>query len=161
MLFFAHSVSHLMCYFGYFSEIQWYFSKLKKVIWYAKFGSSNFGKTVVLVILIIIYVNLCNYLLSPSPGAIICLYTDLHLYLYNCILFCIFSCFYWGWAKFNKFDCILALCMFNCLCKFEIIQYILKYKCICILFFHTILTVAQNTQKAYLLIILECYIVFV
>ena len=60
------------------------------------------------------------------------LYVDVHLCLYNCILFCIFSCFYLGRAKFNKFDCIWALCIFICLCKFEIIQYILKYKCICI-----------------------------
>ena len=60
------------------------------------------------------------------------LYIDLNLYLYNCILFCIFSCFHWGRAKFNKFNCILTLCVFICLYKFEIIQYILKYKCICI-----------------------------
>ena len=124
-------------------------------------GQVILGKTADLVILIIIYVNLCNYLLSPSPGGTnLCLYIDLHLYLYNCILFCIFRCFYWVRAKCNKFDCIWTLCMFICLCKFEIIQYILRYKCICIVFFHTILTVAQNTQIAYLSIIPECYIVY-
>ena len=41
MLFFGPSFSHLMCYFGYFSEIQWHFSKLKKgslvqLIWVKK-----------------------------------------------------------------------------------------------------------------------------
>ena len=30
MLFFEPSFSHLMCYFGYFLEIQWHFSKLIK-----------------------------------------------------------------------------------------------------------------------------------
>ena len=69
----------------------------------------------------------------PKPrGNNLHLYIDLHLYLYDCILFYIFSCFYWGRAKFNKFDRILALCMLICLCKFKIIQYILKYKCICV-----------------------------
>ena len=100
---------------------------------YAKFGSRNFGKTAVLVILTIIYINLCDCLLSPKPGGNnLHLYINLYLYLCNCILFCISSCFYWGRAEFNKFDCILALCMFNCLYKFRIIQYILKYKCICV-----------------------------
>ena len=60
------------------------------------------------------------------------LYVNLYLYLCNCILFCIFSCFYWGRAKFNKFIYILALCVLVCVYKFEIIQYTLKYKCICI-----------------------------
>ena len=60
------------------------------------------------------------------------LYIRFALYSSHCILFCIFSCFYLGRAKFNKYEFILALCMFTCLCKFEIIQYILKYKCICI-----------------------------
>ena len=87
-------------------------------------------------------------------------YINLHLYLYNCILFCVFSCFYWGRAKFNKCDCILALCMFICLCKFEIIQYILKINVFAFVFFHTILTVAQNTWIAYLTIIPECYVVY-
>ena len=51
------------------------------------------------------------------------------IYLYFILYF---QLLYWGRAKFNKFDCILALCAFICLCKFEIIQYILTYKCICI-----------------------------
>ena len=77
----------------------------------------------------LIYVIIC----CPCKGGNnLHLYIDLHLYLYNCILFSIFSCFYWGRAKFNKFGWILALCIFICLCKFEIIQPILKYKCICI-----------------------------
>ena len=76
---------------------------------------------------------LCDCLVSPSAGGNnLCLYSNLPMYLYDCILFCIFNSFYWGRAKFNKFDCILALCMFICLYKFEIIQYILKYKCICV-----------------------------
>ena len=38
MLFFGPSFSHLICYFNYFLQIQWYFSKLKKgslvhVVW--------------------------------------------------------------------------------------------------------------------------------
>ena len=83
----------------------------------------------VLVILTIIYVTCCNYLLSPSTGGNnmqLCI--DLHLYSSNCILFWIFR----GRAKFNKSDFNLALYMFICWCKFEIIQYMLKYKCICI-----------------------------
>ena len=68
-----------------------------------------------------------------------CLYINLHLYSSNCILFCIFSCFYWGRATFNKSDCFLALYMLISLCKYEIIQYLLKYKriCICILSYYT------------------------
>ena len=84
----------------------------------------------------------------------------MYLYLCNCILFCIFSSFYWGRAKFNKFDCILALYVFICLYKFGIIQYILNINVFAFVFFHTILTVAQNTQIAYLTIIPECYIVY-
>ena len=61
---------------------------------YAKFESSNSCKTAVLIILIIIYANLCDCLLSPSAGGNnLHLYINLHLYLHNCILFCIFSCF--------------------------------------------------------------------
>ena len=37
-------------------------------------------------------------------------------------------------AKANKYAFILVLCMFICLLKFQIIQYILKYKCIFICF---------------------------
>ena len=55
-----------------FLEIQWYLSKLK-----SNFGMQiwvkNFGKTAVLVILIIIMFNLCDWLLSPSAGAIMCI----------------------------------------------------------------------------------------
>ena len=80
-------------------------------------------------------------LVVPNPGG-----NNLHLYLHNCILFCIFNCFYWGRAKFNKFDCILALCMFICLYKFGIIQYILKYKCICV----CILSYYTYSDKEYL-----------
>ena len=108
------------------------------------------------------YVISCDYLLSPSPrGNILHFYINLHLYLSNCILFCIFSCFYWSRSKFYKFDCILGLYMFICLCKLEIIQYMLKYKCICIFILsYYILTVAQNTWIAYLPILQECYIVY-
>ena len=53
-----------------FSQIQVYFSKLKKV----SFGKSKLGhikldKTAVLVIFMLIYVNLCDCLLSPGPGS--------------------------------------------------------------------------------------------
>ena len=58
------------------------------------------------------------------------LYIKLYVYMFNCILFCIFSCFIGDRAKFNKYAFILALYMFICLLKFEIIQYILKYKCV-------------------------------
>ena len=99
--------------------------------------------------------------MSPSAGGNnLCLYSNLPMYLYDCILFCIFNSFYWGRAKFNKFDCILALCMFICLYKFEIIQYILKYNVFVFVFFHTILTVALNTWIVYLTIIPECCIVY-
>ena len=106
-----------------FLEIQCNLSKLKKCFW----------ERAVLVILIIIYVNLCDCLLSPMPGGNkLPLHVNLYLYLCNCILFCVFSCFYWGRTKFNKFDCILALFVLVCVYKFGIFQYILKCKCICI-----------------------------
>ena len=93
-----------------------------------KFWKNSYSSLV-----IIIYVNLCDCLLPPIAGGNnLHLYVNLYLYLCNGILFCIFSCFYQGRAKFNKFSCILALYMFNCLYKFRIIQYILKFKCICI-----------------------------
>ena len=69
MLFFAPSFSHLACYFNYFLQNQVYFSKLKKVS-FGKFklGHVKLGKTAVLVIFMLIYVNLCDCLLSPSLG---------------------------------------------------------------------------------------------
>ena len=72
MLFFGPSFSHLICYFGYFCFANSvYLSKLKNKFGMLNLGQIIFGKTAVLVILIIIYVNLCDYLLSPSPGAIL------------------------------------------------------------------------------------------
>ena len=102
---------------------------------YAKFGSRNYGKTAVLVILFIIYDNLCNCLLSPSPRN-----NNLHcmlicIYIYILVFYFVFSTVLLGRSKFNKFNCLLALCMFNCLYKFRIIQYILKFKCICVCIF--------------------------
>ena len=134
MLFFGPSFSHLVYYFGHLFGNSMSFIYIKKSkFWYAKFGSRYFGKTAAVVILFIIYDNLLNCLSSPYPGNNnLHLHVNLYLYLCNCILFCIFSCFYWGRAKFNKFNCILALCLFICLYKFGMIQYILKYKCICI-----------------------------
>ena len=55
-----------------FMEIQWHLSTLKKEIWYAKFGLSNFGKTAVLVIYLYfmsIYAIICC---PQAQGAIIC-----------------------------------------------------------------------------------------
>ena len=94
-----------------------------------------------------------------AQGTIIFICILIGMYL-NCILFCIFSCFIGGRAKFNNSVFILALCMFICLLKFDIIQYILKYKCICICIFHTILTVVWNTQIAHLSIIPELHSVY-
>ena len=96
-----------------------------------------------------------------SRGNNLHLFIDLHFYLSNCILFCIFSCFYWYRAKFNKFDCILALCMFICLCKFKIIQYILKYTCICIciLSYYTY-SVTEYSDSLFFSIVPECYSVY-
>ena len=69
MLFFAPSFSHLACNFNYFLQIQVYFSKLKKVSFgKSKLGHVKLGKTAVLVIFMLIYVNLCDCQLSPSPG---------------------------------------------------------------------------------------------
>ena len=83
----------------------------------------KFGENSCLVILTIIYVNLCNCLLSPSSGGNnLHLYVNLYLNLCNCILFSFFSSFYWGRAKFNKFDCILALCMFICVYNLELFK---------------------------------------
>ena len=68
MLFFGHSFSHLACYFNYFFAIQVIFSKLKKVSFgKSKLGYIKLGKTAVLVIFMLIYVNLCDGGLSPSP----------------------------------------------------------------------------------------------
>ena len=69
MLFFGSSFSHLACYFNYFLQIQVYFSKLKKVSFgKSKLGHVKLGKTAVLFIIMLIYVNLCDCLLSPSAG---------------------------------------------------------------------------------------------
>ena len=52
-----------------FLQIQVYFSKLKKGSFgKSKLGYVKLGKTAVLVIFMLIYVNLCNCLLSPGPG---------------------------------------------------------------------------------------------
>ena len=67
MLFFGPSFSHLACYFNYFLQIQVYFSKLKKVSFVkSKLGHVKWGKTAVLVIFMLIYVDLCDCELSPS-----------------------------------------------------------------------------------------------
>ena len=56
---------------------------------------------------------------------------------YFVFVFCI--CFIGDWAKFKKYAFILALYILICLLKFEIMQCILKYKCIfiCILSYYT------------------------
>ena len=106
------------------------------------------------------YVNFYYYLLFPSPGGNnLHLYIDLHLYLSNCILFCNLSYFYWGRAKFNKSSIILALYIFICSCKFEIIQCILKFKCICICFL-SYYTYSDTEYSVYWSILPECYSVF-
>ena len=52
-----------------FLQIQVYFSKLKKVSFgKSKLGHVKLGKPAILVIFMLIYVNLCNCKLSPSPG---------------------------------------------------------------------------------------------
>ena len=78
----------------------------------------------------IIYVIVCC---PQVQGVIICICILICIYT-NVIVFyfCIFCCFYWGKAKFKSFLYILALYMLICVYKFEIIQYILTFKCICI-----------------------------
>ena len=52
-----------------FSQNQVYFSKLKKVNFgKSKLGHVKLGKTAVLVIFMLIYVNLCDCQLSPGLG---------------------------------------------------------------------------------------------
>ena len=52
-----------------FLQNQVYFSKLKKVSFgKSKLGYVKSGKTAVLVIFMLIYVNLCDCQLSPSAG---------------------------------------------------------------------------------------------
>ena len=70
MLFFGPSFNHLidMSFWLFFGKSMVFFL-IKK----CKFGMLNLGQVILgkpagLVILIIIYVNLCNYLLSPRPG---------------------------------------------------------------------------------------------
>ena len=89
----------------------------------------------------------------------ICILNCICIYI-NCILFCIFSYFIGDRVKFNKYAFIVALYMFICLLKFKNIQYMLKYNVFLFVFFHTILTVAQNTWMAHLSIISECYSVY-
>ena len=100
-----------------FLQIQVFFSKLKKVSFgKSKLGHIKLGKTAVLVIFMLIYVNLCDGELSPSPeDNSMCLKWKLYVYYCNCILFCISSCFHWGRAKFNKLFHFLAFYMLVCL----------------------------------------------
>ena len=78
----------------------------------------------------IIYVIVCC---PQGQGVIICVCMLICIYIYVIVFYFVFSAFfYWGRAKFNKFNYILALCVLVCVYKFGIIQYILKYKCICI-----------------------------
>ena len=136
--------------------------KIKKA-GFGSFGSHSIqlGYQLFLVIFIIIYVNLCNYMLSQVQGTIIfiCIKNFICIYI-NLILFCIFSCSGGDRATFNKYAFILALYMFTSLLKLEFIQYILKYKCILFVFFYTILTVPQNTWIVHLPIKPECYSVY-
>ena len=125
-----------MLFWLFLLEIQWHFSIFKS-------GILNLGQVI------------------PRPrDNNLHLYINLHLYLSNCILFCNLSCFYWGRAKLSKFDCISALHMFICLCEFEIIQYILKYKCICICIL-SYYTYSGTEYSAYLSILPECLSVYV
>ena len=97
MLFFVPSFSHLVCYFGYFFINSIVFFQIKKSgFWYSKFGSYNFGKTSVLVIFIIIYTNLCDCLLSPSPGAIICNCMMICIYIHVIVFYFVFSAIFIG-----------------------------------------------------------------
>ena len=62
------------------------------------------------------------------------------IYIYVIVFYFVFSAVFIGVGQtFKKFNWILALFVFICLYKFEIIQYILKYKCIsiCILSYYT------------------------
>ena len=106
----------------------------------------------------IIYAIVCCLQVQGNNNT--CLYVKLYVYMFNCISFCSFSCYIGDRAEFNKYTFILALYIFICLLKCEIMQYILKYNVILFLFFHTILTVAQNTQMAHLAFIPECYSVY-
>ena len=68
MLFFAPSLFIWHVTLIIFLQIQVYFSKLKKVSFgKSKLGHVKLGKTAVLVIFMLIYDNLCNCELSPSP----------------------------------------------------------------------------------------------
>ena len=97
-----------------FWQNQVYFSELKKVS-FGKFklGHVKLGKTAVLVIFMLIYAIISC---PQAQGAIICNYNENCMFLNVIVfLFCIFSCFYWGRAKFNKLFHFLALCMLVCL----------------------------------------------
>ena len=95
-----------------FCEFNVIYLNLKSKFWYAKFRSCNFGKTDVLVILVIIYVKLCDCLSSPRPGGNnLHLYVNLYLYLCNCILFCIFSCIYWDRKNLTN---LIAFWLYMC-----------------------------------------------
>ena len=86
MLFFGPSFSHLVI-----------FSKLKKVSFgKSKLGYIKLGKTAVLVIFMLIYVNLCNGRLSPSQRTIICIYYEYCIYINVIVFYFVFSAVFIG-----------------------------------------------------------------
>ena len=81
-----------------------------------------FGITAVASLLKLIHVNLFICKVVPSFGNnYVCSYIKLYVNMFNCILFCIFSCFNGVRAKFHKYVIILASYMLVCFLKFKII----------------------------------------
>ena len=100
-------------------------------------------------------------MLSPSIGNNnFHLYVELHLYIFNCILFCIFTCFIGvGLNLTNLHSFWLCTCSFVYI-NLKLLNIYLNINVFSFVFFHPILTVAQNTGMAHLLIIPDCYSVY-
>ena len=89
------------------------------------------------------------------------LYVKLYLCVSNCIQFCIFSCFHRDRAKFNKYAFILAISYVHFFVKIQnYVIHIKIYMYFHCVFFHNIHTVAQNTQMAHMIIVLEWYSIY-
>ena len=83
-------------------------------------------------------------MLSPSTeNSNMHLYMKLYEYMFNCILFCIISCFMGGMAIFKKYAFILALYIFICFLKFEIMLTLDWFLYLLVLIFHVQITLLE------------------
>ena len=80
-----------------FLQIQVIFSKLKKVSFgKSKLGYIKFGKTAVLVIFMLIYVNLCNGGCPQAQRTILCIYYENCININVIVFYFVFSAVFIG-----------------------------------------------------------------